>query len=102
MRHRLCLFRMFNFKIHVKKDKNAKKGKNAFPISKFIQKKAKIKEKITFFGFFAFILPVLFCIFNLKIHAKKAKKKRTHCIIWTTPYNIRQHQNICTYRAISF
>ena len=57
---------MFNFKNHVKKDKNAikgqkcmfslkiyaKKGKNVFSISKFIQKRQKMKKKNAFLDCF--------------------------------------------------
>ena len=50
---------MFNFKIHAKK-----KSKNAFSISKFIQKKAKIKKNGDLFGFvFAIVFPVHFFAF---------------------------------------
>ena len=58
---------MFNLKIHSKKDKNA------FSISKFIQKWKKIAQ---FFEFFCRV--PIFCILKYKIHAKKdknAKKK---------------------------
>ena len=67
---------MFNLKIH------AKKGKNTFSISKFIQKKAKLRKRMhIYLDFFAFISCAFVCIVNLKIHARKDKNAKKNCLI---------------------
>ena len=65
---------MFNLKIH------AKKGKNAFSISKFIQKKSKNeKKKAHLFGFFSLLYPL--CIF-LHFKPQNSCKKDKNAKKW--------------------
>ena len=70
---------MFNFKNHAKKGKNAcKKGRNAFLISKFIQKRQKCKKrKHIFLDFCAFLFsPPIFAFSTSNFMQTKKQKKR--------------------------
>ena len=66
---------MFNLKIH------AKKGKNAFSISKFIQKKSKNKKKrrFRFYNIKVLYPPCIFSHFKPQNSCQKCKKRQLKC-----------------------
>ena len=59
---------MFNLKNHTKKDKNA------FSISKFLQKKAKMKKESTFFGIFGVDIPCALLLHYKRQNSPKKEK----------------------------